>query len=104
MCIRDSAYTRRAAALLNLSQISSADALKALYEQAAVAAERAVALAPDSGDAHAALGRVRFDVYLDFAGGAAEFDRALALAPGSAYVPVSYTHLDVYKRQVLSLR
>jgi len=86
------AYTRRAAALLNLSQISSADALKALYEQAAVAAERAVALAPDSGDAHAALGRVRFDVYLDFAGGAAEFDRALALAPGSAYVQRNAGH------------
>jgi TolB-like protein/Tfp pilus assembly protein PilF len=80
------AYTRRAGALLNLANGSSADVAKTLREQAAVAAERAVALAPDSGDAHAVLGRVRFEVYLDFAGSAAEFDQALALAPGSAVV------------------
>jgi TolB-like protein/Tfp pilus assembly protein PilF len=80
------AYTRRSAALLNLAHISNADEAKALHAQAAVAAERAVALAPDSGDAHAALGSVRFEVSLDFAGGAAEFDQALALAPGSAVV------------------
>jgi TolB-like protein/Flp pilus assembly protein TadD len=80
------AYTRRAEALLGLAHISNADEAKALHEQAAVAAERAVTLAPDSGDAHAALGSVRFEVYLDFVGGAAEFDQALALAPGSAIV------------------
>ena len=80
------AYMRRAAALLNLTYLSSADVSKALRGQAAAAAERAVALAPDSGDAHAALGRIRFEVNLDFAGGAAEFDQALALAPGSAFV------------------
>ncbi|MGA2563080.1 MAG: hypothetical protein ABSF96_05910 [Steroidobacteraceae bacterium] len=80
------AHTRRAGALLNLSYISSADEVKALREQAAAAAERAVALAPESGEAHAVLGRVRFDFSLDFAGGAAEFDKALALAPGSAVV------------------
>jgi tetratricopeptide (TPR) repeat protein len=85
------AYTRRAGALLNLAQSSdlarsSADAVKALYEQAAAAAERAVALAPDSGDAHAVLGRVREDISFDFVGGAAEFDQALALAPRSALV------------------
>ena len=80
------AYTRRAEALLGLAHISNADEAKALHEQAAVAAERAVTLAPDSGDAHAALGSVRFEVYLDFVGGAAEFDQALALAPGSAVV------------------
>jgi tetratricopeptide (TPR) repeat protein len=90
------AYTRRAGALLNLSYVSSADAIKPLHEQAAVAAERAVALAPDSGDAHANLGRVRFEVSLDFADGAAEFDKALALAPGSSVVQrnaASYTVL-----------
>jgi len=80
------AYTRRAGALLNLSYISSPDEVKALREQAAAAAERAVVLAPESGEAHAVLGRVRFDFSLDFAGGGAEFERALALAPGSAVV------------------
>jgi serine/threonine-protein kinase len=80
------AYTRRAGALLNLANSSRLDAAKALREQAAMAAERAVALAPDSGDAHAVLGRVRFEVYLDFGGCAAEFGQALALAPGSAVV------------------
>jgi TolB-like protein/Flp pilus assembly protein TadD len=90
------AYTRRAGALLNLTLISSADAAKTQRERAVVAAERAVALAPDSGDAHAVLGRVRFDVYLDFVGAAAEFDRALALAPGSAYVQRNVAVYTVY--------
>jgi TolB-like protein/tetratricopeptide (TPR) repeat protein len=80
------AHALRASLLINFSWASKEDAAKALREQAIASAERAVALAPDYGDAHAALGRVREDISLDFVGGAAEFDRALALAPGSAYV------------------
>jgi TolB-like protein/Flp pilus assembly protein TadD len=80
------AYVLRSAALLSLWYIANADTVKHLGDQAIAAAERAVALAPDYGEAHAALGRVREDIAYDFVGAAAEFDRALALAPGSADV------------------
>ena len=59
---------------------------RALREQPIASAERAVALAPDLGDAHVALGNVRSWLLQDFVGAGVEFDRALALAPGSADV------------------
>ncbi|MGA2564999.1 MAG: hypothetical protein ABSF96_15730, partial [Steroidobacteraceae bacterium] len=80
------AYVLRSVALLSLWYIANVDTVKHLGDQAIAAAERAVALAPDYGEAHAALGRVREDIAYDFIGAAAEFDRALALAPGSADV------------------
>jgi serine/threonine-protein kinase len=55
-------------------------------EQAHALTEKAVQLAPDLAEAHRALGW-SFDVaLLDFAHGAAEYERALALAPGDARV------------------
>jgi TolB-like protein/Tfp pilus assembly protein PilF len=48
-------------------------------------AERAIALAPDFGEAHLSLGKVRLAL-LDPADAAPEFDRALVLAPGNAQV------------------
>jgi TolB-like protein len=80
------AHALRAAVLANLTHLSNADKARDLHEQALASAEHAVALAPDFGDAHAVLGAVRAEWFFDFAGAAAEFDRALALAPGSAYV------------------
>jgi TolB-like protein len=50
------------------------------------AAERAVMLAPDFGEAHLALAGIRTRQWLDFAHAAAEYDKALALAPGNADV------------------
>jgi tetratricopeptide (TPR) repeat protein len=61
---------------------------KVLGEQALESAERAVELAPDFGAAHAALGRVRRNISLDLMGAGAEYDRALALAPGSSEVQI----------------
>jgi TolB-like protein/tetratricopeptide (TPR) repeat protein len=66
-----------------------------MREQAVAAAERAVALAPEFGEAHLALGRVRARVLFDVAGAAPEFDRALALAPGSAKVQRNFAQFAV---------
>jgi TolB-like protein len=80
------AHALRAYLLENLSYRSNPNIAKGLREQALASAEHAVALAPDFGDAHAVLAHVRIATFQDFVGGAAELDRALALAPGSAYV------------------
>jgi eukaryotic-like serine/threonine-protein kinase len=86
------AHTHRARALRYVAHYSAdPDAVRDLYAAARQAAERAVALAPDSADAHMALGwHVLVNGYLDFTGAAPEIDRAMALAPGSASVLDSY--------------
>jgi tetratricopeptide (TPR) repeat protein len=61
-----------------------------LREQARAAAERAVALAPELGETHIALAQIRAFLLLDYAGAAPEFERALALKPGSAQVQSSF--------------
>jgi len=53
------------------------------YERARVAAERALALAPDLVEGHVALGHVRASGDLDWKGADASFRRAIELAPGS---------------------
>jgi eukaryotic-like serine/threonine-protein kinase len=86
------AQTHRARALRYLAYFSTdPNAVRDLYATARQAAERAVALAPDSADAHMALGwHVLVNGYLDFTGAAPEIDRAMALGPGSAAVLDSY--------------
>ena len=59
-------------------------------EQARVAAERAVTLAPDLGEAHAALASIRAYALFDYVGAAPEFERALALSPGNARVQKAF--------------
>ena len=61
-----------------------------LRQQALAAGERAVALAPDLGESHAALAITRAYGLFDFVGAAPEFERALALAPGNAHVQRLY--------------
>jgi TolB-like protein/Flp pilus assembly protein TadD len=81
------AHVLRASIFANLTFISTdAQTTRGLREQALASAEHAVSLAPDFGDAHVVLGRIREEDFLDFFDAAAEFDRALALAPGSAFV------------------
>ena len=62
--------------------------------QAVAAGERAVALAPQLGEAHATLAITRAYGLLDFAGAAPEFDRALALSPGNARVQRFYAEFS----------
>jgi adenylate cyclase len=80
------AYALRAYVLTLLSFEPDMEGAKALRERAIASADRAVTLAPGLGDAHLALGIVRAELLQDFFGAAAEYDRAVVLAPGSAFV------------------
>jgi TolB-like protein len=82
------AYAMRSMERLDSWGAANPDMAKDLGEQALESAEHAVALAPDFGDAHATLGRVRRNISLDLMGAGAEYDRALALAPGSWEVQI----------------
>src|SRR5208337_4406994 len=85
------AHAKRASVLTDISVFIAKPAeLAGVREQARKAAERAVALAPGLGEAHLTLAAVRAWGLLDFAGAATEFDRALALAPGSARVQMNF--------------
>jgi TolB-like protein/Flp pilus assembly protein TadD len=77
------AYVMRSIEHLDSWLVANPDMAKDLGEQALEEAERAVALEPEFGPAHGALGRIRRNISLDFMGAGAEYDRALALAPGS---------------------
>jgi len=85
------AYSGRAAAIGNFANFNAKPGERAqLREQAREAAERAVALAPDLGQAHLVVAQIRAFLLLDYAGAAPEFDRALALLPGSAGVQEAF--------------
>ncbi len=66
------------------------------FASARTDAGHAIALAPELGDAHAALGEVLETGFFDFAGAAIEYERALALAPGDARVLRAYSHFATY--------
>jgi TolB-like protein len=66
------------------------------FASARTDAGRAIALAPELGDGHAALGEVLENGFFDFAGAAKEHERALALAPGDARVLRAYSHFATY--------
>jgi TolB-like protein/Tfp pilus assembly protein PilF len=96
------AYVARAWALHEIAFMEAEPGDRStLREKARVSAERSVALAPDLGQAHAALAAIRAYALYDYFGAAPEFDRALALAPGSVNVQTAYAwyaadlgHLD----------
>jgi TolB-like protein len=56
------------------------------FQRARAAAERALVLAPELGEAHSALARVLADGFFDFHGAVAEHERALALSPNDSGV------------------
>jgi serine/threonine-protein kinase len=86
------AYARRAQALRYTADFSlDQKEIAQLHQMALASAERAVELAPNSADAHVALGWYAMAVLLDFKGAARELDRALALKPGSAFVQHAYS-------------
>lgn len=85
--IRDPGYAPAYAGLAscyNLLREFSTMLPEDAYPRAKAAAERAVALDPSLGDAHANLAFVDFYWSRDVAGARREFGRALALEPGSA--------------------
>ena len=85
------AYIGRARALNNISAASIAKPGEraSVREQALKAGEQAVALAPELGEAHLVVAVTRA-YSLDLAGAAPEYERALRLAPGSAFVQSSF--------------
>jgi TolB-like protein/Tfp pilus assembly protein PilF len=62
----------------------------AARQRALVTAEKAVALAPELADGYAARGWLRSSVTWDWTGGKADFEKALALEPGSAVTQRRY--------------
>lgn len=90
------AYAERGLALSVLANTSqNLTNRETLRLQAITSAERAVALAPDFGEAHGVLATVRRQ-QLDLAGAAREYRRALELAPGSAQVQRTYAYLAAF--------
>jgi adenylate cyclase len=81
------AYIGRARALNNISAASIAKPGERanVREQALKAGAQAVALAPELGEAHLVVASTHA-YSLDLAGAAPEYERALRLAPGSAFV------------------
>jgi TolB-like protein/tetratricopeptide (TPR) repeat protein len=78
-----------AKALADVAFASNAAATQAAREgfvKALASARKAVALAPELGEAHSALGFVLDVGFQDYSAAAAEHERALALAPGNSRV------------------
>jgi serine/threonine-protein kinase len=99
-------YAQRARALSALARNAknpkSLRQRESLYQQARQSAERAVALAPDFADGHVTLGWYVLALgYFDFQGAAREIERAMSLAPGSAYMLRTYA---VFQGGVLGRR
>ncbi len=81
------AYVAMALAqIIFASNSASSSEAHAAFEQARASAERAVALAPELGEAHSALGFALDAGFQDYAAAAAEHERALALSPGNSRV------------------
>ena len=80
------AWAGLANALLDVVGASGGTAagVAAAQERALAAAEKAVALAPDLADGHAARGKARVWARWDWAGGRADMEQALALNPSDA--------------------
>jgi TolB-like protein len=75
---------------------ASVPAVRESWDRARADAEKAIALAPNLGEAHMALGAVHLYASLDFIHAGEELDRALALAPGNAIVLYEYARFAAY--------
>ena len=85
------AYAAKAGDLAFIANFfSSGDSQQRLGTEARAAAERAIALAPELGEAHRELGLVLAYTFLNFNAALPEFERALALSPGSWKVESEY--------------
>ncbi len=85
------AYTGRALASVDYGSYFLLEATRDVVIGARDDALRAIALQPELGVAHAALGKALEVGFLDYAGAAKEFERALALSPGDARVLRAYS-------------
>jgi TolB-like protein len=62
------------------------DEIREHFQRARAAAQRALQLAPELGEAHSAMARVLSDGFYDYHGALAEHERALALSPNDSGV------------------
>jgi len=86
------AYAARSLALLEfIYQWGSISTHRENAEKARIDADRAIALAPGLGVAHAALARYLLAAALDYPRASDESERAFALAPGDAVVLYEYS-------------
>jgi serine/threonine-protein kinase len=91
------AYAARAVELMDVTVVTNeAGSRAALRQQSRQDAEKAVALAPEMAEGHAALSFVLANASFDFAGAAQEARRALALEPGSAKVQSRYALVETW--------
>jgi tetratricopeptide (TPR) repeat protein len=90
------AYSARARAELIYAGYFFNEATRATFARARADAERAVAIAPELGETHSALGETLEIGFLDFRRAADEHARALTLAPGSAQVLRAYSRFMAY--------
>jgi TolB-like protein len=79
------AYVGRSLALVGFAS-NVANGIRETYNKARTAAEKALVLAPELGEAHAAFADVIDLGFSDYARAAVEYERALALSPGNALV------------------
>ena len=84
------AFTGRSMTLDTYAYYQIPPAQRDSYDKALADARRAIALAPELGEAHLALARVFEDGFLDFAHAGDEYSRALSLSPGNARVLQHY--------------
>lgn len=79
------AHAARSRSLASIaSQYGTGNALRRQYEAAAIAAQRAIALAPTFAAGHAALGFALFTGLIDIAGARVVYDRAAEYGAGEA--------------------
>jgi TolB-like protein len=90
------AFTGRSMALDTYAYYQAAREGRRSFDEALADARKAVALAPELGEAHLALARVFEDGFLDFADAGNEYSRAVSLAPGNARVLQHYGAFAVY--------
>ena len=84
------AFANRSIALNDYAGITSGPAIRESYDKALSDARKAIVLTPDLAEGHLALAYHFESGALDFARANAEYDRALALAPGNAQVLQRY--------------
>jgi TolB-like protein len=84
------AFAGRSMTLNRYAGFQIPPAQRGSYDKALADARRAIALAPELGEAHLALARVFEEGFLDFANAGDEYSRALSLAPGNARVLQHY--------------
>ena len=91
------AFANRSMALTNYANLTSGPlAIRESYEKAQSDAQKAIALAPDLSEGHMALAYSFENGFLDFTRANEEYERAVALAPGNAWVVGQYGQFAVY--------